>query len=124
MAINWTELKDLHVISKVRELISQWYGAEIFHRPVRHVQSGNWAKDFEYKNQFLAVLNQTSQGFQTLGSDFENFFDTNRDDGFCVSSFDGVSFFGQSIQIDGEPVGGVFAFPVVKGSISDEFKTY
>ena len=117
MAINWTELKDLHVISKVRELISQWYGAEIFFTDLSgHVQSGNWTKEFEYKNQFLAVLNQTSQGFQTLGGDFENFFDTNKVDGFSASSFDGVSFFGQSIQIDGEPVGGCFCFPSGKRS--------
>mgnify|MGYP001337274872 CR=1 FL=1 len=123
MAINWTELKDLHVISKVRELISQWYGAEIFFTDLSgHVQSGNWSKDFDYKNQFLAVLNQTSQGFQTLGSDFENFFDSNNENGFCNSSFTGVSFFGQAIQIDGEPVGGVFAFPIIKGSVSDDFK--
>ena len=75
------------------------------------VQSGNWAKEFEYKNQFLHVLNQTARFSNirevilkissTLIKPYKGF----------VPLFDGVSYFGQSIQIDGEPVGGVFAFP-------------
>jgi hypothetical protein len=123
MAINWTELKDLHVISKVRELISQWYGAEIFFTDLSgQVQSGNWSKEHEYDNQFLAVLNQSGKGFQSLGSDFENFFDNDQESGFVNSSFSGVHYYGDTIKVDGEPVGGVFAFPVLKSVVSEEFK--
>ncbi|MAW06652.1 MAG: nitrogen fixation protein NifA [Halobacteriovoraceae bacterium] len=120
MAIDWTELGSLHVISKVKELIQVWFGAEIFFTDLSgQVKSSNWNKDYHYKNQFLAVLNQTGHGMNTLGSEFERFFDEDIESGKFDSSIPGVSLIGEHIKIDGESVGGVFAFPVVENELND-----
>ena len=120
MAINWAELKDLHVISKIQELITQWFNAEIFFTDLSgQVMSGNWNKEHDFRNQFLAVLNLTSDTFTSLGNDFESFFDNNLPAGFHSSSFPGINYYGELIKIDSEPVGGVFAFPAVSGGLND-----
>ena len=88
MAINWAELKDLHVISKIQELITQWFNAEIFFTDLSgQVMSGNWNKEHDFKNQFLAVLNLTSDTFTSLGNDFESFFDNNLPEAFILLLF-------------------------------------
>jgi transcriptional regulator with PAS, ATPase and Fis domain len=119
MTINWTELSNLHVVSKVKHLLSDWFNVEIFFTDLSgQVRSENWSNDYNFSNQLLAVLNETSHGFTTISHDFESFFDSNVGKGIFASSFNGVSIFGETIVLDGEQVGGVFAFPVVPKSIS------
>ena len=51
MAINWAELKDLHVISKIQELITQWFNAEIFFTDL----SGQVMSGIGIKNMILEI---------------------------------------------------------------------
>ena len=94
MAINWAELKDLHVISKIQELITQWFNAEIFFTDLSgQVMSGNWNKEHDFKNQFLAVLNLTSDTFTSLGNDFESFLIIICLQAFILPPFPGINYY-------------------------------
>ena len=49
--INWKEMKNLHVISKLSEILNKWYGTELIWADAQSkIQSGHLDKGKEFKS--------------------------------------------------------------------------
>ena len=108
-----SELANLHVISKISEILKSWFNVELFFTDLPPSVPVNWSKDYNFENQMLAVLNKTDHGMSALGHDFEKFFDSKKPSNIYESSFSGVLIQGESVEIDVEVAGGVFVYPIV-----------
>ncbi|MBC98451.1 MAG: nitrogen fixation protein NifA [Halobacteriovoraceae bacterium] len=123
--INWKEMKNLLVISKLSEILYKWYGTELIWTDAQaKIQSGHLDKDHEYKNQFFAVQMGMPHGHDLINNDIENIADQLKDGKEQTIIFD--SFFphvqgvASRVVVDGEYMGTVFAYPFVSGSLKEK----
>ncbi|OUR93741.1 hypothetical protein A9Q84_19965 [Halobacteriovorax marinus] len=123
--INWKEISGLHVISKLEEILGKWFGVEQVYSDMHYkIRSGHIDKGHEFKNHFLKVQMQMSHGYNYIGQDIEKVTDTLEGESEDAKSFD--TFFkhvkgvGAKIEVDGEILGTVFAYPFISSSITEE----
>ncbi|PIK14154.1 sigma-54 dependent transcriptional regulator [Halobacteriovorax sp. JY17] len=123
--INWQEISDLHVISKLEEILSKWFGVEQIYSDMHYkIRSGHIDKGYEFKNHFFKVQMQMSHGYNYMGQDVEKVTDALESEDDKARSFD--TFFkhvkgvGAKVEIGGEVLGSVFAYPFVSSSITEE----
>ena len=51
--INWKEMRNLHVIGKLEDILNRWFGVELVWADSHgRVQSGIMDKDFAFKSHF------------------------------------------------------------------------
>jgi len=125
--INWKEMKNLHVISKLSEILHKWYGTElVWCNAHGKIQSGHLEKDYESKSLFFKSQIGMSHGHDFLAQDLEKateFLKENDEASYLYDSFfkhvKGVS---SKVVVDGEYMGTVFAYPFVMANISDKEK--
>ena len=124
--INWNEMKSLHVVAKLEQILNRWYGVELFWADARNrIQSGHMEKGHEFKNQFFKVQMEMAVGQEFLTSDIEKateYFQSNSDKrSYIYESFFGhVNVIASKVEIDGEFLGTVFAFPFVSAKLTKE----
>ncbi len=122
--IKWQEIKDLHVIAKLEELLVSWFGVEVLFADTNHkVRSMQLERTYEFKNPLLSLQMSLPYGPEYLSQDIERIGDTLREGEAQTIIFD--SFFphvkgvASKVVVDGEYLGLVFAFPFVTEGISD-----
>lgn len=122
--INWNELKGLHVISKLEEVIYKWFGVEVFYADNHFkIRSSHTDKDYNFKNLFFETQMSLPHGYDFVTADVERFSDELSQSGEVVMIFDsyfpGVKMMGTKIEIEGEYHGTVFAFPFLKSTFTE-----
>ncbi|TNF02435.1 MAG: AAA family ATPase [Deltaproteobacteria bacterium] len=122
--IKWEEIKGLHVISKLEEILNKWYGVEQFYTDTHYkVRSNHLDKDFEFKSHFMKVQMNMPHGYDWLCQDIEKVTDgiSGADEHWQVfdSFIPHVKGVAAKVVVDGQFVGCVFAYPFVSDSTTD-----
>ncbi len=126
--INWKEMKNLHVISKLSEILHKWYGTELIWTDSHgKIQSGHLDKGKEHKNLFFKVQMNMPMGHNFTHQDIENVTETLKDENnqtiIFESSFTHIKGVASRVVVDGEYMGTVIAYPFVLDSITEDEKS-
>ncbi len=125
--INWKEMRSLHVIAKLNEILSKWYGVESIWADANFkIQSDHLEKDFVNNNHFLKVQLNIQMGHEFLAQDIEKMTDLLKEQGpgpvVYDSFFKGIKGVASSISVDGEYKGTVLAYPFLSDSMTESEK--
>ncbi|MBL6990142.1 MAG: sigma 54-interacting transcriptional regulator [Bacteriovoracaceae bacterium] len=126
--INWKEVSDLHVISKLEEILGKWFGVEVFYTDNHYkIRSHHTDKDYKSKNHFMNVQMHMNYGHEYIGQDIEKITDqlvNSKEDTVTFSTFfPHVQGIASKIVIDGEMLGTVISYPFVHDSITQDEQT-
>jgi two-component system response regulator HupR/HoxA len=122
--INWEELKHIHVIRKLQQIIGQWFHAEVFFLDERGVVRNYdpYDRQREFKNSLCANLLPKEPGRELLLSFFREVSDrfSQHSDPHLIEpgplGFD--RFFGAKVHLDGEYLGSVIAYCHIEKEVS------
>lgn len=122
--IKWEEIKGLHVISKLEEILGKWFGVEQFYTDTHYkVRSNHLEKDFDFKSHFMKVQMNMPHGYDWLCQDIEKVSDhvMNLEENWYVfdSFIPHIKGVATKVIIDGQFQGCVFAYPFVSDSTTD-----
>lgn len=125
--INWKDLKGLHVISKLEEILNKWFGVEVIYTDAHYkIRSAHADKDYAFKNHFFKVEMEMPHGYDYITNDIERACDEMYHNKtqlmVCDSFFPGVKMIASKIEVDGERMGTVFAFPFVYDTFTENDK--
>jgi two-component system response regulator HupR/HoxA len=123
--INWKEMRNLHVISKLSEILNKWYGTELIWSDAQgKIQSNHLEKGYEFKNSFFKSQIGMSHGHDFLSQDLEKVTEHlkgSKDTTMIYESyFKDVKGVASKVVVDGEYMGTVFAYPFVMSDASDK----
>jgi hypothetical protein len=124
--INWEELKHIHVIRKLQQIIGQWFHAEVFFLDERGVirNYDPYDRQREFKNAMCANLLPKEQGREWLTGFFREVSDqlSQNSDHHWISAgpLGFEKFFATKVVIDGEYLGAVVAYSHVEHEVSAE----
>src|SRR6476660_2716873 len=128
--INWEELKHIHAIRKLQQIIGQWFYAEIFFLDERgNVRNYDpYDRQREFKNPLCGNLLPKDQGRELLLNFFKETsdrFSQDKENNWVINGpfgFDKV--FASKVILDGEYLGSVVAYCHVDSVINgDKLKT-
>lgn len=125
--INWKEMKNLHVISKLSEILHKWYGTELIWSDAHgKIKSSHLEKNYELRSPFFKSQLSMPHGHEFLHQDLEkttDFLKGHKDASYiCDSFFKHVKGVASKVIVDGEYMGTVFAYPFVMADIKDKEK--
>ena len=121
--INWEELKHIHVIRKLQQIIGQWFYAEVFFLDERGVVRNYdpYDRQREFKNPLCANLLPKDQGREFLLSYFRETserFSQEKDSNHVFAGPLGFEWvFASKVSLEGEYLGSVVAYCHVDGNI-------
>ena len=122
--INWKEMKNLHVISKLNEILYKWYGTELIWTDGQaKIQSGHLDKGHEHRNIFFKAQMGMNHGHDFIHQDIEKVAEQLHESHDQTIIFD--SFFSHikgvasKVVVDGEYMGTVIAYPFILDSTTD-----
>ncbi|MGB0452344.1 MAG: sigma-54 interaction domain-containing protein [Bacteriovoracaceae bacterium] len=123
--INWKEISDLHVISKLEKILAKWFGVEqVLTDSHYKVRSGHLDKEHAFHNHFLKLQLQIPHGYSIFSQDIERVTDQfqNQDTSVCTfdSHFKDVKGVCAKVIVDGEYLGSVFAYPFIMDTATSE----
>lgn len=126
--INWKTVGDLHAIKKMEDIVSRWFGVEVFYTDEHgKIQSGLLDKNHQFRNHFLKVQMGSQHGYEFLKQDIENVLDKlhGMKETFLHHSsvFKGVQLFASAIRLEGKIVGTVFACPFTSAEMTASEKS-
>jgi two-component system response regulator HupR/HoxA len=124
--INWEELKHIHVIRKLQQIIGQWFYAEIFFLDERgNVRNYDpYDRQREFKNPLCGNLLPKDQGRELLLNFFKETserFSQDKENNWVINGpfgFDKV--FASKVILDGEYLGSVVAYCHVDATINGD----
>ena len=121
--INWKDIKDLHVVVKLEEILKKWYGVELIYTNAHDkVVSHHLDKDHICHNHLMKVQMEMKFGQQLLGQDIEQVADKFRESENHSIVFDSIfpslKFVASRISYEGEHLGMALAFPIMLDNIS------
>lgn len=122
--IKWDEIRDLHVISKLEEILGKWFGVEQFYTDTHYkVRSNHLEKDFGFSSHLMKIQMNVPHGYDWLCQDIEKVSDKVMNSETNWEVFDSfiphVKGVAAKVVIDGQFMGCVFAYPFISDSISD-----
>lgn len=129
--IDWKTIKDLHANKKLEEVIGKWFGVDIFYTDNHgNIHSDILNKDYDFLNHFFKVQMHLPYGQQFLNQDIEKGLEQLDDQEgasfYFNSFFPHVRMISAKIEVEGEFLGAVFAYPYVTDQITaaemDEIK--
>ncbi len=125
--INWKEMRNLHVISKLNEILNRWYGVEMVYADSHYkLQSCQLEKDYEFKNHFFKVQMHLNLGHEYISQDIEKATEELKQSGqnryVYESFFKHTKGVASPVVVDGEYLGTVFAYPFISDDITDDEK--
>lgn len=124
--INWDELKHIHVIRKLQQIIGQWFHAEIFFLDERGVVRNYdpYDRQREFKNPIVANILPKEQGREWLLNYFREVSDSfsqNKDHHLVQQGPLGFEkFFAAKVVLDGEYLGAVLAYCHVDTAVTPQ----
>ena len=126
--INWTDLKGLHAVSKLEEILNKWFGVEVLFVDHHYkIRSGQIDKDYEFKNHFMKLYMETSSGYNVISNDIEVISDKLGQSKESVEVFESsisknIKFMVSKIEVEGEFLGTVWAYPFALNTLSESEK--
>ena len=124
--INWEELKHIHVIRKLQQIIGQWFYAEVFFLDERgNVRNYDpYDRQREFKNHLCANLLPKDQGREFLLNFFKETserFSQDKESTWVMNGPLGFEkVFASKVILDGEYLGSVIAYCHLDASTSPE----
>ena len=124
--VNWEELRNLHVIAKLGEILNRWYGVEvIFVDSLGKIRSGQLEKGYQFKGRFFRVQMDLPLGHEHISQDIDNVTNRLRENGHSVgivhqSLFKHVKIAASSIFVDKEYAGTVLAYPFISEDMTQK----
>lgn len=121
--IEWKTFKDLRVNKKLENLIGSWFGVDIFYTDqFGNIQSDILSKDYQFISHFFKVQMHLDYGQEYLSQDIENgiekLINSNEPCFYFDSFFPNTRLLASKIEVDGEFIGAVFAYPYVTDQIT------
>lgn len=123
--INWTDMRNLHVIAKLEQILGEWFGVEQVYTDIHYkIRSQHLEKDYQFKSHFMKVVLGMNHGYDLISQDIEKVTDMMNEKADQVLVFD--TFFKHvkavvgKVDVDGEFFGTVYAFPFVMETITEE----
>lgn len=122
--INWKEMKNLHVISKLSEILNKWYGTELIWTDSHgKIQSGHLEKGRDHKSLYFKVQMSMNHGHEYVNQDLEKITYDLKDDSdktlIYESSFKHIKGVASKVVVDGEYMGTVVAYPFILDSTTE-----
>lgn len=115
--VNWNEMSELHVVSKLEAILQKWFNVELFFCDLNgKIHSKQFQKDYLSCNPLFQLMMQAGHGYDVFMQDIETLLDQNRkgDSNFeYKSKINSLNFFASPVKIDGELVGYSFVYPFV-----------
>jgi transcriptional regulator with PAS, ATPase and Fis domain len=121
--IDWKTIKDLHANKKLEEVIGKWFGVDIFYTDKHgNIHSSIFEKDHDFVSHFFKVQSQLPYGKEFLTQDIEKGLEklgeTDEPSFYFDSFFPHVRMIAAKIEVEGEFLGAVFAYPYVTDQIT------
>ena len=121
--IDWKNIKDLHVNKKLESLIGNWFGVDIFYTDKHgNIHSEIVNSDHDFDSHFFKVQQSMPYGKELLSQDIEKGLELlNETQEKCFyfnSFFPHVRMLASKIEVDGEFLGAVFAYPYVTDQVT------
>lgn len=121
--VDWKNIKDLHVNKKMEHLIGKWFGVDIFYTDkYGNIQSSVVDKDYQFQSHFFKVQMGLNYGKEYLSQDIETGLEkleqTQEASFYYDSFFPHVRALAAKIEVDGELLGAVFAYPYVTDQVT------
>ncbi len=125
--IDWKTIRDLHVISKLEEIIGDWFGVELLYvNEHGKVQNTINQKDYDYKNHFFKVNMSLPHGFDYIHSDIEKAhesFERGVEEPVIIESFfEQIKLVVAPVIYEGEFLGSIVGYPFTKEDFTTEDK--
>lgn len=125
--INWKEMKNLHVISKLSEILNKWYGTELIWTDSHaKIQSGHLEKGHEQKSLFFKLQLGMSHGHDYIQQDIEkvseDLKDAHEQTVVFDSTFKHIKGVASKVVVDGEYMGTVVAYTFILDSVTEKEK--
>ena len=121
--IDWKNIKDLHVNKKLEQVIGKWFGVDIFYTDKHGNIHGDLDKS-DFESHFFKLQFSLPHGQQILSQDIEKGIElVENADKQCYyfdSFFPHVRVLAAKIEVDGEFLGAVFAYPYVTDKITQD----
>jgi two-component system response regulator HupR/HoxA len=121
--IDWKNIKDLHVNKKLEQVIGKWFGVDIFYTDKHGNIHGDLDKS-DFESHFFKLQFSLPHGQQILSQDIEKGIElVENADKQCYyfdSFFPHVRVLAAKIEVDGEFLGAVFAYPYVTDKITQK----
>ncbi|MBU6154467.1 MAG: sigma-54 dependent transcriptional regulator [Bdellovibrionales bacterium] len=127
--INWDELRHIHVIRKLQQIIGQWFHAEVFFLDERGVVRNYdpYDRQREFKNPICGNLLPKEPGREWMLNFFRDVsdqFSQHKDPHWISGGPLGFEkFFAAKVQLDGEYLGAVVAYCHVESEVSQDAVT-
>lgn len=123
--IKWEEIGKLHVIAKLEHILNKWFHVEQIFTDTHHkIQSAQLDKSYEFKNHFYKVQMGLTHGYDVFSQDLENAFEKLYAQDAMTYIFDSslphVKGVAAKIEVDGEILGTVYAYPFVLESMTEK----
>lgn len=122
--IDWKSIKELHVNKKLEQIISGWYGVDIFYADEQGRVQFVKQPDYLFKSPFFKLQMSQSFGHDWLESDVEKVFEHFNSEN--VHFFEYSAFFPHTygfackVIIEGDIHGAIFAYPYLKENCTQE----
>jgi transcriptional regulator with PAS, ATPase and Fis domain len=125
--INWKEMKELHVIAKLEQILNKWYGVElIFADGHNKIQSSHLEREYGFKNHFLKIQMGMNMGHEFMSQDIEkaseNLKESSDQSWSFESYFKNIRGTATKISVDGEYIGTAMVYPYISEEITEDEK--
>ena len=121
--VNWNEMSELHVVSKLESILMRWFNVELFFCDLNgKIHSKQFQKGYSSSNPIFQLLLNTGHGYDVFLQDVESLIDQSRNnDGVFSyqSKFNSLNFIASPVKIDSELVGYSFVYPFVGELFND-----
>ncbi len=117
--IDWKNVKDLHVIQKIEEIIGKWFAVDLFYVDQHGEVHGDVIsnKDHNFYSHFFKVQLKLPHGQEYIHEDIQKGFEQLKNSGeecfYFESYFPGVRAIASKVEVDGEFSGAIFAYPYI-----------
>lgn len=114
--IDWTTMKDLHVIQKLESIIGEWFGVDlVFVDSNGRIQSDVLQKEHHFYSHFFKAQMHSAHGHHFLSQEIEKWLEyqsnMNREVVEFDSFFKNVHWYCSEVIVDGECLGMVMTYP-------------
>ncbi len=118
--IRWEEMLELHVVQKLKDVISNWFEVDLFYaNEYGKIQGKIFDKNFKFRNKFLKLQMQLNYGHEYLSHDVEKVIENPKSSVTeYMSIFPNVYGLFSSIYIESEYCGNIFIYPIIKNSLT------
>ncbi len=117
--VNWENLRNLHVVAKISEILNRWYGVEvIFADSLGKIRSNQLEKTYRPKGHFFKVQMSLSLGHQYISQDIDDATAELKKGAHGTgiihqSLFKHLKMAASSMVIDGEYAGAILVYPFI-----------